>query len=65
MAEVIQKRKIVNVVQFSAQSEQLCEIFTLNAIGFLKKCKSGTRAPRAEILLQNLPEFIGIIRTFR
>ena len=34
MAEVFQKRKIVHVVQFTAQSEQLCESFTLSAIGF-------------------------------
>ena len=38
MAEVIQKRKITQMLQFSAQSEQLCESFTLNALlGYCKK----------------------------
>ena len=34
MVPAVTKREIAHVVQFSAQSEQLCESFTLNAIGF-------------------------------
>ena len=34
MAEVLQKRKMTQVLKISAQSEQLCESFTLSAIGF-------------------------------
>ena len=30
----VAKREIAHVVRFSAQSEQLCESFTNNAIGF-------------------------------
>ena len=38
MAELIQKREIAHMVQFSAQSEQLCESFALNALlGYCKK----------------------------
>ena len=38
MAEVFQKRKIVQMLQFSAQSEHICESFTLNALlGYCKK----------------------------
>ena len=34
MVSAVTKHKTAHVVQFSAQSEQLCESFTLNAIGF-------------------------------
>ena len=34
MVPAVPKREIMQVLKFSAQSEQLCESFTLNAIGF-------------------------------
>ena len=34
MAPAVPKRDFVHVVRISAQSEQLCESFTNNAIGF-------------------------------
>ena len=49
MAELFQKRKITHVHKISAWSEQLCESFTLNAIGFWKLRVLGTRSYGPEI----------------
>ena len=56
MAPAVPKRDIVHVVRIWAQSEQLCESFTNNAIGFWKFRIVGTRSPRPEIAFLGSPQ---------
>ena len=65
MVPAVPRREIAHVIRFSAQSEQLCESFTNNAIGFWKLRVLGTQAPGAGIAFLGSAHVWSIARIYQ
>ena len=65
MVPAVLRREIPHVVRFSAQSEQLCESFTLTAIDFWKLRVLGMQAPGAGIAFPGSSHVWSIARIYQ